>query len=88
MKTIDSKWRRTVPILCGKEGHVNMMPLHMGKILSIICVTRTGIASDGSLAPFEKERFADYREDAKAAAEASQKIQLLEQRDKPYTDYI
>jgi len=69
MKTIDSKWRRTVPILCGKEGHVNMMPLHMGKVLSIICVTRTGIASDGSLAPFEKERFADYREDAKAAVE-------------------
>ena len=49
MKTIDSKWRRTVPILCGKEGHVNMMPLHMGKVLSIICVTRTGIASDAVL---------------------------------------
>ncbi|THW81998.1 FAD/NAD(P)-binding domain-containing protein [Aureobasidium pullulans] len=69
MKTIDSRWRRTVPILCGSEGHVNMMPLHMGKTLSIICVTRTGIASDGSIAPFEKERFADYREDAKAAVE-------------------
>jgi salicylate hydroxylase len=69
MKTIDSKWSKTVPILCGKQGHVNMMPLHRGKTLSIICVTRTGIASDGSIAPFEKERFADYREDAKAAVE-------------------
>jgi salicylate hydroxylase len=72
MKTIDPKWSRTVPILCGKEGHVNMMPLHRGKVLSIICVTRTGIASDGSIAPFEKERFEDYREDAKAAVEVSQ----------------
>ncbi|KAF7846487.1 hypothetical protein BT93_L4249 [Corymbia citriodora subsp. variegata] len=69
LKTIDKKWSKTVPILCGKEGHVNLMPLHRGTTLSIICVTRTGIATDGSIAPFEKERFADYREDAKAAVE-------------------
>ena len=70
MKTIDAKWKKTVSILCGKEGHVNTMPLHQGKILSIQCVTRTGLAGEGEEnTEFDKSYFKDYREDAKAGAE-------------------
>lgn len=68
-KTIHPKWTKTVPILCGKQGHVNIMPLHRGQTLSIICVTRTGVSTDGSLAPFQPELFSDYRDDAKAAVD-------------------
>lgn len=72
MKTIDAKWKKTVSILCGKEGHVNTMPLHQGKTLSIQCVTRTGVAGEGEEnAAFDKSYFKDYREDAKAGAEVS-----------------
>ncbi|KAL1310549.1 hypothetical protein AAFC00_000829 [Neodothiora populina] len=70
MKTIDPKWKKTVSILCGREGHVNTMPLHQGKTLSIQCVTRTGIAGEGEdNTEFDKSYFKDYREDAKAGAE-------------------
>lgn len=72
MKTIDAKWKRTVSILCGKEGHVNTMPLHRGKTLSIQCVTRTGVAGEGEdNTEFDKSYFKNYREDAKAGAEVS-----------------
>lgn len=72
MKTIDPKWKKTVSILCGREGHVNTMPLHQGRTLSIQCVTRTGVASDGEeQVEFDKTYFKDYREDARAGAEVS-----------------
>jgi len=72
MKTVDSKWRKTVSILCGRQGHVNTMPLHQGKILSIQCVTRTGLAGEGEEnTEFDKSYFTDYREDAKASADVS-----------------
>jgi salicylate hydroxylase len=71
MKTVDSRWRRTVPILCGPQGHVNMMPLHRGKTLSILVVTRAGVASDGSPQPFETRRFDSYRDDVRAAVKVS-----------------
>lgn len=67
---INEKWTTTVPILCGPRGHINCMPLHMGKDISAGVAVRGAIkpGMEGT-PPLRTEDFKDYSEDARAIVE-------------------
>ncbi|KAF2224814.1 hypothetical protein BDZ85DRAFT_294676 [Elsinoe ampelina] len=66
-KHIDEKYTRSVPILCGPKGHINIMPLHRGKDISAgVAVRGARSPNQTTTPPLRPEDFTSYSPSAQA----------------------
>ncbi|KAF2149656.1 FAD/NAD(P)-binding domain-containing protein [Myriangium duriaei CBS 260.36] len=64
-KYVDERWLRSVSIQCGPRGHINCMPLHLGRDISAGVAVRGAITSTTSgTPPLTVENFSNYSKDA------------------------
>ncbi|KAJ9620568.1 hypothetical protein H2203_007774 [Taxawa tesnikishii (nom. ined.)] len=66
---VDESCRHNVAILCGHAGHLNHMPLHMGKTLSIQVVRRKGEDDGSTTAKYDTKPWEDYSKEARTFVE-------------------